>query len=124
MPASADLLGSFTVRAPVPASEVSVEFHQGMVNRMAVSHHKYGFLADNVDPNGPIDPIKCALQRIEEYERTGNTEFLMDAANFCMIRFIVPRDGDYFKATDSDGSPGLTTVDGVVTTTYTKEHRQ
>ena len=85
---------------------------------MAVSFHKYGRIRKNLkwreNPTGKIDSLACARQRLDKYEETGNSEFLMDAANFCMMQFTCPRDNDFFTATDSDGSPGLTTVDGEV----------
>jgi hypothetical protein len=38
---------------------------------------------------------------------SGNTEYLIDAANFAMIEFIHPRvEGAFFEATDASGSPG------------------
>jgi len=86
-----------------------------MVNRMAVSNHKYGRLQDNCGPRGNIDALACLIQRLDEYALTGNTEFLIDAANFAMIEFIVPSHPHaHFKATDSDESPGLTTRDGKI----------
>jgi hypothetical protein len=99
-----------------PLTEVSPTFLDGMLRRMAVSYHKYGTVENNCGPGGNIDAIKCALQRIEKTIETGNLEFLMDAANFCMMRFMWPKEGEYFRATDSDESPGLTTVAGDVVT--------
>lgn len=118
-----DLVGEFTLKAPLPASEVSVEFHQGMVNRMAMSHHKYGFVRRNCGPGGTIDPVACIDNCVQKYRETHNTEYLMDAGNYCMIAFMFPREGDYFEATTSEGSAGLVKKDGTHTTTYTKDHR-
>lgn len=96
-----------------PDTEYSVEFLQGMVDRMAVSYHKYGAVADAY-PH-PVNALKSLQQRLEKYLETGNTEFLIDAANFCMIEFLRPSvDGATFRATDSDESPGRTTNRGWV----------
>jgi hypothetical protein len=45
--------------------------------------------------------------RIDKYVETGNTEYLVDAANFAMIEYMCPSiEGSYYTATDSEGSPG------------------
>lgn len=86
------------------ASEVSVEFMRGMASRMAMSMEKYGKVADS-----NIDGVACAITRLEKYKATGNTEYLMDAANFCMIEYMKPNvAGAHFKAEDSAASPGRT----------------
>lgn len=86
-----------------PESEYSEQFLQGMKNRMAVSYHKYGPCKDSTADN--LANVKLRLQR---YESTGNTEFLMDAANFAMIEFMHPAHPEsHFKATDDSESPGL-----------------
>ena len=89
----------------VPGSEFSRFFVQGMADRMAMSFHKYG----NVSAAYPrkVDAIGSLEIRLCKYQETGNTEFLMDVANFAMIEFMHPRHiGAYFKATDSLESPG------------------
>ena len=90
------------------ASEVSVEFMRGMASRMATSMEKYGKVSDS-----QIDGVACALTRIKKYQETCNTEYLMDAANFCMIEFMKPNTTNaHFRATDSAESPGRTGKDG------------
>lgn len=102
-----------TLKHAGPMSEISPEFLQGMLNRMAVSFHKYGYLKDNIKPpRGKIDAIKCLEQRLEQFKKTGNTEFLMDVANFAMMRYIYPLKGEFFAPTDTHESPGLTLKDG------------
>lgn len=72
---------------------------------MEVSFHKYGPLK-NAYPH-KVDALKSLLLRIEKYRETGNTEFLIDAANFAMIEFMRPSVKDAkFVATDSNASPG------------------
>lgn len=72
------------VRGPdgVPLSEYSVQFLQGMVNRMAVSYHKYGKVSDAYPIH--VDAIESLRKRLLKYKETGNTEWLMDVANFCL----------------------------------------
>ena len=89
----------------VPESEFNQTFIQGMADRMAVSYFKYG----KVSMAYPklVDAIKSLHLRLEKYEQTGNTEFLMDVANFAMIEFAYPRHPKaHFEAKDSKDSPG------------------
>jgi hypothetical protein len=95
----------------VPSSEFCVPFVQGMIDRMNMSYFKYG-LVEEAYPN-KVDAIGSLKQRLEKYADTGNLEYLMDAANFAMIEFMRPRHPKaYFKATDSDESPGRMGVEG------------
>ena len=87
----------------VPQSEYSQAFHQGMVDRMGMSFFKYGAVADAKH----LDIISSLKARLERYERDGNTEWLMDVANFAMIEFMHPRHAKaHFRATDGRESPG------------------
>ena len=94
----------------ITKSEFSLSFHQGMVDRMEVSFHKYGKVQDAV---GKIDNIACLEKRLSLYKETGNTEWLMDVANFAMIEFM-QKGKDKFRATDTDESPGLIYKNGNV----------
>lgn len=98
----------------VPESEYSEQFLQGMVNRMGVSYYKYGYIKDAYPHD--VNALLSMQQRLNKYQQTGNTEFLIDAANFAMIEFLRPSvEGAFFEATDSDQSPGRTTNRGVAT---------
>ena len=66
-----------------PKSEFSKSFLQGMLDRMAMSFYKYGKVAD-AHPHKD-DALKSLKSRIKLYRQTGNTEWLMDVANFAMI---------------------------------------
>lgn len=106
-------LNTFTTRLAAPMSEFSPEFVQGMANRMAVSFHKYGKVSDGFPEN--IDAISSLHVRLNKYEETGNTEWLMDVANFAMIEFMHPRHPlVHFEGTDSDQSPGRVRHSGEV----------
>lgn len=95
----------------VPPSEFSETFLQGMVNRMGVSFHKYGKVADAY-PRA-VDALASLEQRLARYRETGNTEWLMDVANFAMIEFMHPaHDRAHYAPTDSDASPGRAVTHG------------
>lgn len=94
-----------------PVTENSETFHQGMVDRMIVSYHKYGPVAEGYPDR--VDAVKSLKERLAKYEETGNTEWLMDVANFCMIEHMHPRHpAAHFRATDSGESPGRITTSG------------
>lgn len=96
-----------------PETEYSKLFLRGMLNRISVSHQKYGFIADHFPDN--TDALACARAQVEAYQRTGNTEHLIDAANYLMFEFIHPAVPDaFFKPTDSKGSIGIVRKDGTV----------
>jgi hypothetical protein len=101
--------GEYTIR--VLPTEVSEQFLQGMADRMSVSFYKYGPVKTSTS-----DHIKSLEQRLERYKEDGNLEWLMDAANFAMIEFMVPRHPQaHYSPTDSSESPGRVTLDGKVT---------
>lgn len=97
--------------------EVSREFLQGCADRMAFSYHKYGAVKDSTS-----DHLKSLEKRLALYREDGNTEWLMDVANFAMIEFMHPRHPDaHFRATSSEESPGRVTTGGVTTA---ESHRE
>lgn len=88
-----------------PDSEIQPSFFQKMVDAMAMSFFKYGRVADAYPAK--VDALGSLKLRMEKYEATGNTEFLVDVANFAMIEFMKPRHPEaHYKPTDSDESPG------------------
>jgi hypothetical protein len=95
----------------LPPSEFSEQFVEYMRNRMAVSFHKYGPVAAAYPAK--VDAVASLVKRLERYAETGNTEWLVDAANFCMIEFMHPRHPEaHFRATDTQDSPGRESVTG------------
>lgn len=83
-------------------TEYSKRFDELRQNRMIVSYHKYGPLKKNYEEYSCLDAIANLKKRLEKYEETGNTEFLVDVANFAMIEFMYPqKEGAFFEATDS-----------------------
>jgi hypothetical protein len=99
------------LRGGQPSSQYSVEFLQGMIDRLLVGYSKYGHISDSVAKG--MDPETEAHARIRKYRETGNTEWLIDAANYCMIEFMFPSHNDaHYRPTDSDESPGRAMRDG------------
>ena len=90
----------------VPATEFSEEFVEAARKRMAVSYHKYGAVRDGME-RGAVKAIDSGLLRIQKYLETGNTEWLIDAANFMMMEFMFTQHPEaHYRPTDSDESPG------------------
>lgn len=99
---------------------------QLMVNRMAMSHYKYGIMSDNVEKG--CDDMTGGRERLFMYDgvgesargkkgNTGNTENLLDAANFFIIEWLFPRHPKAkFRPQDSSESPGLAWKDDGVDT--------
>jgi hypothetical protein len=93
------------INSSCPQSEWSHTFLKGMLARMEVSFHKYGAAADAYPHR--VNALKSAAERIEKYRQTGNTEWLIDAANFLMLEFMHPSlPYAEFRPTDSGESPG------------------
>lgn len=85
--------------------EYSQRFDKERQNRVVVSFYKYGPARDNFG-SGRVDALKTAELCIDAFKKDGNTEHLVDAANYLMFRYMYPYPGEYFKATDSSGSVG------------------
>ena len=76
------------------------EFSRLMKNRMAVSCHKYGHVKKKYRDCEWYDMVKNIRYRVGLYEKTGNPEYLVDVANFCMIEWQAMN--GKFRATDDD----------------------
>ena len=89
----------------VLATEFDEDFVQGMRDRMVVSFYKYGPLVSAFPDK--VSALASLQDRLRLYSQTKNKEYLIDAANFCMIEFMAPSvEGAFFAGTDDDGSPG------------------
>lgn len=83
-------------------TEYSERFDEIRKSMMVVSYYKYGPLKENYEKYKCMDAIANMRKRIEEYERTGNTEFLADVANYAMIEFMHSSiEGAKYTPTDS-----------------------
>jgi hypothetical protein len=102
---SVDQLLQATRKNGIPASEFSVSFARRMIARMATSFFKYGRVAEGFPHK--VDAIASLRSRLDKYIATGNTEWLVDVANFAMIESMHPRHPNaHFEATDAAGNPG------------------
>lgn len=89
----------------LPKTEFDPAFVEGMKDRVAVSFHKYGPVANAVA--NKADFVEAIQMRLTKYAVTGNTEWLMDVANYAMFEFMYPSHRRaHFRATDADESPG------------------
>jgi hypothetical protein len=94
-----------SVSDKVPESEFSIQYTQGMLDRMAMSYFKYGLVKEAYPTK--VDAIASLEKRLALYKETGNTEWLMDIGNFAMIEYMHPKHSKaHFKSTDADESPG------------------
>lgn len=85
--------------------EYSEEFDKLRKNRVEVSFYKYGAARDNF-ASGRVDAIGSLELCLDKFKKTGNTEYLLDVANYAMFRYMYPLPGEYFKPTDSVQSAG------------------
>jgi len=99
------------IRNDAPDGQVSRDFLQGMVTRMATSYHKYGHIKINYPDT--MDAVAMLRDRLDMYLKTGNLEWLMDVANYAMIEFMLPNasrfpphNPPHFRATSAEESPG------------------
>lgn len=107
----------------VPQDQIDAPFIQGMLDRMAVGFHNYGHMRryENVSNSlknviirlakyagmNNVQEICKELSKRIDLPPTGNTEFLMDASNYCMMEFVKPSlPFAYFEPTSKEESPG------------------
>lgn len=92
---------------PDMKQEYSDRFDELRRNRMKMSYYKYGPVRKNYS-NGNIQAIPTLKKCLEKYEQTGNTEYLVDAANYAMLEFMYPQHQKaHFRATGSEESAGI-----------------
>lgn len=89
------------------SEEYSEHFDELRKNRFEVRYHKYGTARKNFR-TGNVQALTSMERCIEKYNSTGNTEYLVDAANYLMFEFMYPQHPKaHFKATDSKDSAGI-----------------
>lgn len=86
-------------------TDYSEAFDRERKCRVEVSYYKYGSARDNFG-SGRVDALATAERCIDAFKKDGNTEHLVDAANYLMFRWMYPMPGESFRPTDSDGSVG------------------
>lgn len=98
----------------VPETEFSETFVQAMYDRMATSFAKYGLL-EKAYPD-KVNAIETLEFKLRRYASTGNTELLVDIANYAMIEFLRPRHAMAgFRPTDTGPDNQRVWNDGVLT---------
>jgi hypothetical protein len=71
--------------------EVNSTFIERMARAMITSYFKYGPVYTNYKTDPPLlDAVANIKTRLEKFESTGNTDFLVDVANFAMIAATYP----------------------------------
>lgn len=83
------------------SKEYSEKFDKERKHRVELSFYKYGPARENY-ASGRVDAVATAEACIDAFKEDGNTEHLVDAANYLMFRFMYPYPGEYFQPTDSD----------------------
>lgn len=92
-------------------TEYSFKFDEIRQKMMQTSFFKFGPIKDNYKTIGGLQAIPSLKAKLEEYEATGNTEFLADVANFAMIEYMYPQHKKaHYKATDGYNIGKRTTV--------------
>lgn len=89
------------------SQEYSEEFDRLRKNRVETSFYKYGPVRKNYK-NGNIKAIPSMELCIEKYNKTGNREYLLDAANYLMFEYMYPQHPKaHFRQTPSEESAGI-----------------
>lgn len=84
-------------------TEYSTAFDEHRKKTMINSYFKYGPARKNYQEHRCIDAVANIKKRLAKYEETGNTEFLVDVANFAMLEFMFPSmSGAAFNPTGTD----------------------
>lgn len=96
-------------RTEILDKEYSIEFDEKRKNAILVSYHKYGPSKENFK-KGMVDAIGSLKKNLKKFEETGNTEYLIDVANYAMFRYMYPQGNESYRPTDSNESAG---VDGI-----------
>ena len=63
----------------------SSRFEQLMRNRLIMGGIRYGFINSSIKPQ--YNRIDAISDRLSIYYSTGNTEYLVDIANLCLLEF-------------------------------------
>jgi len=99
-----------SLRDMILREDYSEKFDDIRKAMVITSHYKYGAVKNNFGDFGGVDAIETLKMCLEKFEQTHNTEYLADVANYAMFRFMFPREGEFYKPTDSNGSAGLSGI--------------
>ena len=82
-------------------SEWSPAFERHMRARLVMGALRYGTLEHKRRSGHKWDLLGAVSRKLERYKQTGNTELLVDAANYLLLEFEVGKHpGKHFSATD------------------------
>ena len=83
----------------------SAEFVKLMKNRLFLGALRYGAFRQYTFFRKPqYDLLKTIRRKLKFYEETGNTELLVDIANYALIEFVESRHPNkHFRAADDQG---------------------
>jgi len=85
-------------------TQMSQRFIDLMTNRMVLGTLRYGRWQDNKIRKEKYDRVGSIRKRLDLFEQTGNSEYLVDIANFAMIEFeISDHPNLHFSPKDDDG---------------------
>lgn len=73
--------------AELEKTEWSPEFERLMRNRLLMGALRYGTLEHKRKVGGKWDLVGAVKKKVELYEKTGNLEYLVDSANYCLLEF-------------------------------------
>lgn len=99
-----------SLRDMILKEDYSEKFDDIRKAMVITSHYKYGAVKNNFGDLGGVDAIETLKMCLEKFEQTHNTEYLADVANYAMFRFMFPKQGEFYKATDSNGSAGVSGI--------------
>ena len=82
------------------------KFEYYMRNRLLMGGLRYGLMGEKGKPQ--YDSIASIEKRLKLYQETGNTEYLVDIANLCMVEFVEGKHPNkHFSATDDERRVGV-----------------
>jgi hypothetical protein len=73
--------------AQLRRSEWSEGFENLMRNRLVMGALRYGTIDAGRKLKKAWDRTGAMLGKVEQYRKTGNTEYLVDIANYCLLEF-------------------------------------
>lgn len=96
-----DFADDLEVSLPLLLTNWSTEFETLMRNRLAMGALRYGMIGHQKAKQSPFDVAGAVLPKLRAYHLTGNTEYLVDAANYLMLVFCIdPHPTKHFSALD------------------------
>ena len=85
-------------------TEWSPKFEKLMRNRLLMGAMRYGTFEEKLvsaKSSRPWDLLTPIRSKLELYQQTGNSEYLVDIANYCMLAFeFDPHPNKHFEALD------------------------